>query len=145
MQTRIIAAGLLAAGVMLGIAPTAAAAPVPGPEPVPVPAPPTTESGSATEGGSSSMCQNGEVMQYGNCIPAMAPLSSTVDEAVPEAPLRLTDSHSSTTQSGVPSDLVPNINGTPCTGYWMSVACYAENMGDSAPGVTPRSTLSSSP
>ena len=145
MQTRFVAAGLLAFGLILGIAPTAAAQPVPGPEPVPVPAPPTTESGSAAEGGSSDMCQSGEVMKYGNCIPAMAPLNTSVDEGVPEAPLRLTDSHSSTTQSGVPSDLVPNINGTPCTGYWMSVACYAENTGDSPPAVTPRSTLSSSP
>ena len=145
MQTRFVAAGLLAFGLILGIAPTAAAQPVPGPEPVPVPAPPTTESGSAAGGGSSDMCQSGEVMQYGNCIPAMAPLNTSVDEGVPEAPLRLTDSHSSTTQSGVPSDLVPNINGTPCTGYWMSVACYAENTGDSPPAVTPRSTLSSSP
>lgn len=143
MQTRFVAAGLLAAAAMVGIAPTAAAQPVPGPEPVP--APPTTESGSAAEGGSSDMCQSGEVMQYGNCIPAMAPLNGSVEEDVPEAPLRLTDSHSSTTQSGVPSDLVPNINGTPCTGYWMSVACYAENTGDSPPAVTPRSTLSSSP
>lgn len=41
-------------------------------------------------------------------------------------------------------DLVPNINGTPCTGYWMSGACYAESQ-DRMPEVVPKSTLSDSP
>lgn len=135
-----LTAGLLAIGALLGAAPAAHAQPVPGPEPVPVPSP-SPPAGS----GSSSLCQNGEVMQYGNCVPAMTPLNSTTDESVPEGPLRVSDTHTSTTQSGLPTDLVPNINGTPCTGYWMSTACYAENMGDSGPAVIPRSTLSSSP
>lgn len=132
----LLSAGLLTAGVMLAIAPTASAAPVPGPEPEPIPAP-------NTGGGATGMCQGGEVMQYGNCVPAMTPVN--IGDEVPEAPLRISDSHTSTTSSGVPADLVPNINGTPCTGYWMSAVCYAENMGDSAPPVVPRSTLSSSP
>lgn len=131
-------AGALAAGVLLSIAPAASADPVPGPEPVPVPVP-TPDNGFAG-------CQNGEVMQDGNCVPNMT--SSTGEEGMagpmPEAPLRYTDEHTSTTQSGLPADLVPNINGTPCTGYWMSAACYAENQ-DRAPAVVPRSTLSASP
>ena len=28
--------------------------------------------------------------------------------------------------SGEPADLVPNINGDSCTGYWESTVCYAE-------------------
>ncbi len=137
---RIIAAGLLGAGSMLGIAPAASAEPVPGPEPVPAPAP-APASGNGFAG-----CQNGEVMQDGNCVPNMTSVTSDDGQAgpMPEAPLRYTDEHTSTTQSGIPADLVPNINGTPCTGYWMSAACYAENQ-DGAPAVVPRSTLSSSP
>ena len=42
---------------------------------------------------------------------------------------------------GVGADLVPNINGDPCSGYWESDVCLAEN----APAVQPRSTLSTSP
>ncbi len=129
---------MLAAGVMLSIAPAALADPVPGPEPVPAPVP--------SPGGGMAGCQNGEVMQDGNCVPNMTPVAT--DEAaegpMPEAPLRYTDAHTSTTNSGVPADLVPNLDGTPCTGYWMSGACYAMNE-DSGPAVTPHSTLSDSP
>lgn len=139
MQHRFMTTGLLAAAMMIAMAPLAAAEPVPGPEPVPIPAPPTG-------GDSDGLCQAGEVMHYGNCIPAMTPVNTDpAGEAEMTVPLRLSESHTSTIESGLPSDLVPNINGTPCTGYWMSTACYAENMGDSAPEVVPRSTFSSSP
>lgn len=136
MPTRILTAGLLAAGVLLGFAPVAVAEPVPGPEPVPVPVP-------APSGGASG-CQDGEVMQYGNCVPDMTPVTGAAESAAPEAPLRYTDDHTSTTTSGLPADLVPNLDGTPCTGYWMSGACYAESQ-DGVPAVVPRSTLSDSP
>jgi hypothetical protein len=46
--------------------------------------------------------------------------------------------------SGVGENLVPNINGYPCTGGWESAVCYAMGQ-DSMPAVQPRSTLSSSP
>lgn len=140
MTNRILTGGLLAVAVMLSAAPAALAEPVPNPDPVPVPAPNPGSIGG--QGG----CQGGEVMQYGNCVPNMTPV--TTDEgyegAAPEAPLRLSDEHTSTTQSGLPVDLVPNINGTPCTGYWMSGACYAERF-NSGPAVIPKSTLSNSP
>lgn len=138
MRTRLLAAGLFAAGAMLSVAPVAAAEPVPGPNPVPVPTPPSFGDG----GG----CQGGEVMRDGNCVPNMTPVTTDEDDerAAPEAPLRYTDSHSSTSVTGVPTDLVPNLNGTPCTGYWMSGACYAEAQ-NNAPAVVPRSTLSDSP
>ncbi len=140
MPTGIPAATALAATVWLGIAPAALAEPVPGPEPVPVPAP------APAPGGGVAGCQNGEVMQDGNCVPYMAPVTSSeaAEESIPEAPLRYTDEHSSTSVSGVPADLVPNLDGTPCTGYWMSGACYAETQ-DRVPAVVPRSTLSDSP
>lgn len=137
MPTRFLA-GVLTAGAMLSIAPVASADPVPGPEPVPAPAP---APGTDTAG-----CQNGEVMQDGNCVPNMTPVTSDEDgeQAVPEAPLRYTDDHTSTANTGVPADLVPNLDGTPCTGYWMSGACYAQAQ-NAGPAVTPRSTLSDSP
>ena len=133
---RFLTAGYLAAGFGLFIAPAASAEPVPGPEPVPAPTPDNGYAG----------CQNGEVMQYGNCVPYLTPATGEDGLAgpMPEAPLRYTDEHTPTTQSGLPADLVPNINGTPCTGYWMSAACYAENQ-DGGAAVVPRSTLSYSP
>ena len=138
MRSRLLTSGMLVAGVMLCVAPAALAEPVPGPEPTPVPAP--------SPGGGMAGCQNGEVMRDGNCVPNMTPVTS--DEAaegpVPEAPLRYTDDHTSTSNSGVPADLVPNLDGTPCTGYWLSGACYAQSL-DGAPPVVPRSTLSDSP
>ena len=48
----------------------------------------------------------------------------------------------STITTGDPADLVPNINGDSCTGYWESTVCYAEQ-GQAA--VQPKSTISSSP
>lgn len=124
---------------MLSIAPAALAAPVPDPDPGPgVPAPAPAESGSAG-------CQGDEVMQDGNCVPAMTSLGSTAGGGDPaHTPLRYTESETSTTQSGLPVDLVPNINGESCTGYWMSAACYAQTF-NTGPAVVPRSTLSTSP
>ena len=86
------------------------------------------------------------VMQDGNCVPNMTPVVTDEDseQSFPQAPLRYSDEHTSTTQSGLPMDLVPNINGTPCTGYRMSGACYAEAQ-DRMPAVVPKSTLSDSP
>ncbi len=135
---RTLTTGLFSAGVMLAVSPAASAEPVPGPEPVPVPAPAPIE---GTAG-----CQGGEVMQYGNCVPDMTPVATDEGgvQAAPEAPLRYTDEHTSTTQSGLPMDLVPNLNGDPCTGYWMSGACYAMAQ-DRVPEVVPKSTLSDSP
>ena len=138
MPSRFLSVGVLAAGVMLSVAPLALAEPVPGPEPVPVPAP-------APEGGASG-CQDGEVIQDGNCVPNMTPVTTGEGAVGPitDAPLRYTDDHTSTTESGLPADLVPNLDGTPCTGYWMSAACYEMNL-DKGPAVVPRSTLSDSP
>lgn len=129
---------------MLGNAPVALAGPmaldnpVPGPEPVPTPTP--------APGPDASRCQDGEVMHNGNCVPNMTPATSADvgEEATPEAPLRVTDDQTSSAESGVPADLVPSLDGSPCTGYWMSGACYAESM-DPGGAVTPKSTLSSSP
>lgn len=142
-----LTAGVIAAGMLLGISPVAAADPVlldnpvPGPEPVPVPAPaPAPEPGPAP-----SQCQDGEVMHDGNCVPNMSAADSEVGgAAMPEAPLRVTDDQTSSADTGVPADVVPNLNGTPCTGEWMSGACYAESMDPGGP-VVPKSTLSSSP
>lgn len=128
---------LLTAGVMLSIAPAALAAPVPEPDPG-VTAPAPIDSGTAG-------CQGGEVMQDGNCVPAMTPVGSTAGGDDPaDTPLRYTESETTTIQSGLPVDLVPNINGESCTGYWQSGACYAQNF-NTGPAVVPRSTLSTSP
>jgi hypothetical protein len=138
VSNRILTGAVLAVGVMLSIAPAALAEPVPNPDPVPAPTPGAI--------GGPAGCQGGEVMQDGNCVPNMTAVTTDEDAegAVPEAPLRLSDEHTSTTQSGLPMDLVPNINGTPCTGYWMSTACYAQGF-NSGPAVVPKSTLSDSP
>lgn len=135
---RALAVAALTAGVMLGIAPAALAGPPPDPDPgVPGPASPV-ESG--TDG-----CQDGQEMRDGNCVPAMSAVASTAggnaDESVP---LRLTDTQTSTFTTGIGADLVPNINGTPCTGYWASMACDAQGEAD-LPSVQPRSTLTTSP
>lgn len=138
MWTRFVATGLLTAGVMLGVAPAALAEGVPVPDPVPVPAPAPEQSGAAG-------CQGGQVMQDGNCVPAMSPVGTQGAEADPaDVPLRYTETESSTTTSGIGSNLVPNINGYPCTGYWQSMACVAQGEAD-MPMVQPRSTLSDSP
>ena len=85
-------------------------------------------------------------MQDGNCVPAMTAVGSTAGGNVDpsDTPLRYTESETTTIQSGLPVDLVPNINGESCTGYWMSGACYAQTF-NTGPAVVPRSTLSTSP
>jgi hypothetical protein len=59
-------------------------------------------------------------------------------------PLRIANTESSSTTTGIGTDLVPNLNGTPCTGYWSSMACEAAGDAD-LPAIQPHSTLSTSP
>ncbi|MGI9124490.1 MAG: hypothetical protein ACR2JM_07025 [Mycobacterium sp.] len=133
---RVLTAGLLAAGVMLGIAPAASAEGIPNPDPAPMP----------DMGSGAGLCQDGEVMQDGNCVPAMSPVGSDAAAVAPQpAVTGIGPESSSTTSYSDPAYSVPNINGDPCTGAWESTACYAMNMGDSGPAVVPHSTLSSSP
>lgn len=113
---------------------------IPVPEPVPAPQP------VASQPGGTGGCQSGESLDpsTGNCTPTMTPVATTqggqpIDELQP----RTTQSITSTTESGIAADLVPNINGTPCTGYWESAACYEASQGEVA--VQPKSTISSSP
>jgi hypothetical protein len=113
---------------------------VPEPEPVPVPRP------EAQETGNSAGCQSGESLDpsTGNCVPAMTPIATTQgDQPIEELQPRTTQYVTSTTNSGLGADMVPNINGYPCTGYWMSMACV-ETSGNEVP-VQPKSTLSTSP
>ena len=131
----VLTAGVLTAGVMLGIAPAALAEPVPEPDPAPAPV--------ASSSGDTAGCAGGEVVKDGNCVPAMTPVAPTNGEPA-QTPLRYTENESSSTDSGLPVDLVPNINGESCTGYWTSGACYAQQF-NTGPAVTPKSTLSSSP
>ena len=112
---------------------------VPAPEPVPVPEP------AAQEPGNSAGCQPGESLDAsnGNCVPTMSPIPAGAGEGpVAEAPATTTGDTTSTYTTGIAADLVPNINGDPCTGYWESTVCYAEQ-GQAA--VQPKSTISSSP
>lgn len=136
---RMMAAGVLTAGVMMSVAPAALAGPPPEPDPNPAPAP------TASADGDTAGCADGQVMQDGNCVPAMSSVPDT-DGGGPEesTPLRYGDDQSSTSTTGIGADLVPNINGTPCTGYWASMACEAQGEAD-LPAVQPRSTLSDSP
>lgn len=139
---RLLTAGLIAAGAMLGIPPAAMADhPVPGPDPVPSPGPLAAPVPTAAPG--MAGCQGGEVMKDGNCVPNMTPVN-TGEQAMEQAPLRVTDDQTSSVDTGVPANLVPNLNGTPCTGYWTSAACDAVS-GAAAPSVVPHSTLSDSP
>jgi hypothetical protein len=74
----------------------------------------------------------------------MTPVAATNgDQAFEDLQPRTTQDLTSTVESGVGADLVPNINGTPCTGYWESAACYEASQGEVA--VQPKSTISSSP
>ena len=109
---------------------------VPNPAPEPVPAEPAA-------GGGQGQCQAGESIDptNGNCVPTMTPIAGGSAPAAAD-PLRTTGDTTSTTDSGMGADLVPNINGDPCSGYWESTVCFAEQ-GRSA--VHPHSTLSSSP
>ncbi|WP_445168418.1 hypothetical protein ACTXG7_03235 [Mycolicibacterium sp. Dal123E01] len=65
------------------------------------------------------------------------------DQAFDDLQPRTTQDVTSISDTGVGADLVPNINGTPCTGYWESAVCYEEGQDNVA--VQPKSTLSSSP
>jgi len=112
---------------------------VPNPAPVPVPQP------EAEQPGDSGGCQPGETIdpQNGNCLPAMSAVPDTADAGpISQAPPSDTGETTSTFDTGIGADLVPNINGDSCTGYWESTVCYAEQ-GQAA--VQPRSTISSSP
>jgi hypothetical protein len=74
----------------------------------------------------------------------MTPVATTNgDQAFEDLQPRTTQDVTSTTATGVGADLVPNINGTPCTGYWESAACYETSQDEVA--VQPKSTISSSP
>ncbi len=144
---RVLTVGVLTAGVMLGIAPAARALPPPDPDPV-VPTPDLTVPAVAAPGSpvvesGATGCQDGQAMQNGNCVPAMSAVPSTAGGGADDpVPIRVTDTQTSTFTTGIGADLVPNLNGTPCTGYWSSMACNAA--GD-VPAVQPRSTLSTSP
>lgn len=136
---RLVTAGVLTAGVMLSIAPASLALPPPNPDPGPAPAP------AIPAVGDTASCANGEVVQDGNCVPAMSTVPDTAGGGAEEAvPLRINETESSSVTSGIGADLVPNINGTPCTGYWSSMACEAQSQSDQ-PAVQPRTTLSTSP
>ena len=109
---------------------------VPDPGPVTVPEP------DVQPPGNSSVCQSGESLnpENGNCEPTMSAVpAGTGDDAV--APTSTTGDTTSTIDTGEPADLVPNINGDPCSGYWESAVCLTED----APAVQPHSTISSSP
>jgi hypothetical protein len=111
---------------------------VPAPGPVPIPEP------EAQQPGNSAGCQPGESLDptNGNCVPTMTPIpTSNGDGPVAPVPTTTTGDTTSTIDTGDPADLVPNINGDPCSGYWESTVCLTEN----APAVQPRSTISSSP
>lgn len=135
---RVLTTSVLTAGVILGIAPAALAGPPPEPTPAPTPA--------TADASNTAKCADGEVMQDGNCVPAMTPIQNTAGDGAqpPEAPIRITNDESSSSTSGIGADLVPNVNGTPCTGYWASMACDSQT-GDQMPAVQPRTTLSDSP
>lgn len=122
----LLSAGLITAAALA--APSAyAEGGVPG-EPFPAPSP-----GGMTENAGNG-CQGGEVRVDGNCVPSNAGSGTEVTG---------TEQESRTTESWVnPVDNVPNINGDPCEGAWVSTVCYAE--GNVAP-VQPHSELSASP
>ena len=113
---------------------------IPAPEPVPGPQP------VASQRGGTAGCQSGESLDpsTGNCVPTMTPVATTNgDQAIDDLQPRTTRDVTSTAETGVGADLAPNINGTPCTGYWESAACYETSQDEVA--VQPKSTISSSP
>ena len=119
------AAKLLTAGVFalaIAAAPMAHAeggGAIPAPEPAPAPV--------AAQPGGSGGCQSGESPDptTGDCVPTMTPIASTQgDEATDDLQPRTTQDITSTAETGIAADTVPNINGYPCTGYWESAACY---------------------
>jgi len=109
--------------------------PDPGPGPQPV----------ASQPGGTGGCQSGESLDSsGNCTPTMSAVANTQgDDAFDDLQPRTTQDMTSTSETGIGADLVPNINGDSCTGYWQSTVCYEEGQ-DNVP-VQPKSTLSSSP
>jgi hypothetical protein len=111
---------------------------VPDPGPVTVPQP------DVQQPGNSAGCQPGESLnpENGNCEPTMSPVPADSGDAAVAPPTNITGDTTRTIDSGEPADLVPNINGDSCTGYWESTVCYAEQ-GQAA--VQPKSTISSSP
>lgn len=111
------------------------------PEPQPVLQPEPVPDASVTSGG----CQPGESLapSNGNCVPTMTQTPASGEgESVAPTPMTGTGETTSTIQSGIGADLVPNINGDSCSGYWESTVCFAEQ-GPAA--VQPRTTISSSP
>jgi hypothetical protein len=118
-RAMLLSAGLITAAA-LAAPPAYAEGGVPG-EPFPAPSP-----GGMTDNAGNG-CQGGEVRVDGNCIPGGGAQGE----------------ESRTTESWVnPADNIPNINGDPCEGAWVSTVCYAE--GNVAP-VQPHSELSASP
>jgi hypothetical protein len=112
---------------------------------VPDPGPVTVPETDVQQPGNSAGCQPGESLNpdNGNCEPTMSAVpAGSGDAAVAPTPMSATGDTTRTIDSGEPADLVPNINGDSCTGYWESTVCYAEQ-GQAA--VQPRSTISSSP
>lgn len=110
------------------------------PDPGPAPQP-----GVAQADGTAG-CQSGESLDpsTGNCVPTMTSIATTNgDQAFDDLQPRTTQDITATAETGIGADLVPNINGTPCTGYWESAACYEASQDEVA--VQPRSTISSSP
>jgi hypothetical protein len=143
---KLLAAGMFALAVavtpaagFLYSAPAAGAEGVPDPAPVPVPVPELD-----VQPGNSAGCQPGESLnpENGNCEPTMSPVPADSGDAAAVPPTSTTGETTRTIDSGEPADLVPNINGDSCTGYWESTVCYAEQ-GQAA--VQPKSTISSSP
>lgn len=129
-RLRRLAAPALAVAMLS--APAAVAQPLPNPDPVPIPV--------APEGQSAAGEQQVRAPEVG--LP-----SSGAQVAAPQQGVSggVSSQESRTTSSYEdPVNMVPNINGDPCTGAWESTACYAMDF-DSAPGVVPRSTISSSP
>lgn len=134
----IVAAVTPAAGFLYSAPVAHAEGGVPDPGPVTVPQPDVQQPGST--GG----CQSGESLNpdNGNCEPTMSPVPTGNEDAAVMPPTSATGDTTRTIDSGEPADLVPNINGDSCTGYWESTVCYAEQ-GQAA--VQPKSTISSSP
>lgn len=119
----LLTAGFIAAAALACPAAQAEGGGVPGEpgEPYPAPTP-----GMVNEGAGNG-CQGGEIRVDGNCIPGATGGGQ----------------ESRTTESFVnPVENMPNINGDPCAGAWVSAVCYAE--GGGAP-VQPHSELSVSP
>jgi hypothetical protein len=111
---------------------------IPDPGPAPQPA--------GSQPGGTAGCQSGESLDpsTGNCTPTMTAVATTNgDQAFDDLQPRTTQDMTSTVETGVGADLVPNINGTPCSGYWESAACYETSQDEVA--VQPKSTISSSP